>query len=309
MQDTSSHILIKHPDTIGGKIIPPFSYIDAKFDSVPDFLEGQNGIESLVPGVVSKNVKLLLEEQLEISNRPQNLVPSILNVERSEEEVFFYLLPKTDSTILSVGFVVGIFLWAFFRFLDSDGWLEFLGAIRGGSTLKESLRNEKVYTSPFPIKFAFLGHILFGIFSASALISSGYFDGWNYFLLFFAGGFLFSLVFFVLKIILVSLGGTVFEIRQNAAVHSYFLYISQLIMSIVLFLFVGVMVVDVKISSLVIHIFTAVTISMSSLYMIAQCLVNFSYKNNAHYFYILLYLCTLEVLPLVTLGGYLITKT
>ncbi len=309
MQDSSTHIIAKHPDTIGGKIYPPFSYIDAKFDSVPDFLEGRNSIDSLIPKVVSKNVKLILDEQQEIANRPLNWVTSILNVEKNEEEIFFYQLPKTDSTILSVGFVVGIFLWAFFRFLDRDGWLEFLGSIGGGSTLKESLRNEKVYTSPFPIKFAFLGHILFGIFSASALISSGYFEGWNYFILFFTGGFLFSLVFFVLKIVLVSLGGTVFEIRQNAAVHSYFLYISQLLMSIVLFLFVGVMLVDIKISSLVIHIFTAVIISISSFYTIAQCLVNFSYKNRSHYFYILLYLCTLEVLPLVTLGGYLITKT
>lgn len=309
MQDTSQHIIVKHPDTIGGKIIPPFTYIDGKFDSLPDFIEGKTSIDSLTSTQILNNVNLKLEEDMEQFSRPLNWVPSILQMEKSNEEVFFSKIEKVNNSILSVAFISGLLIWSFFRFIDKDGWLEFLGSIKGGTTLKESLRNEKVYTSPFPIKFSILGHILFGIFVASASITSGYFSGWKNFFLFFVGGFLFSLLLFVFKVILVSLGGIVFEIRQNAAVHNYFLYISQLLMSIILFVYVGVMLVDVKISSLVIHIFTSVIVSLSSIYTITQCLVNFSYKNKSHYFYILLYLCTLEVLPLVTLGSYLITKT
>lgn len=304
MGDSTLYSLtILHPDTVGGKVIPPFSYIHPPFDSVPDFVALKYNVDSLSGKEILETVKNMQKENVLQKNKA--LVHSILQTEKPKEKIQFYPETKKDYSLVSIAFLVGLFLWSVMRFSDKEGWMDFVKSVWGGSRLREKLRDEKVYTSPFSIKFTVLGHVLFSIFLATLAYTARYTETIQGFFLIFSIAFSVSFLIQTLKIIVVSLGGKVFEISQNAAVHNHFIYVSHLLFSLILFISLSLLMIDIKSSIKIIHIFLVITTCILALYSIAQCLVNFSYKNKSHYFYILLYICTLEVLPLITLGGFI----
>lgn len=285
----------------------PYIYEEIPFPARPEFITAHNEIREWIPARVDIAVGSALKE---IKEPALSLtVPSVLRTAPEEKHIRLYEKNSDPRGLEGLLFLTGFFIWALDRYLDRNGWNDVLTSVAGGNVLREKLRDDKVYTPPFPLKYALLGHILLGLFAAAGLHWTGYTDTWTETLIAGAVTMGLSLCFFTLKIILVTLGGNVFEIRQNAIVHNHFLYVRSTLEGALMFTALCIMFMSGNHSTFVFHMIFIVIILLSSIYTIAQCFVNFSYKNTSHYFYILLYLCTLEILPLATLGGYLITRT
>jgi len=285
----------------------PYIYETPKLPAEPSFIQAHNELQELIPAKIEQAVEIVLKEQRDTTL--SQTVPSILNTAASEQHIRLYEKKNDSRGLESVFITAGILIWALDRFLDREGWKDVLSSVAGGNVLREKLRDDKVYTPPFPLKYAFLGHLLTALFAGAGAHWTNYVDSWPEALAISGLALAFSLVFFTLKITFVTLGGNVFEIRQNAIVHNHFLYVRNTIEGILMFTGLCIMFMSGNHSVFVFHIIPAVVVFISMCYTIAQCFVNFSYKNTSHYFYILLYLCTLEILPLATLGGYLITRT
>lgn len=285
----------------------PLVYETPPLPAEPSFIREHNELLELIPAKVEQAVKVVLKEKKDTTF--SQMVPSILNTVPSEQYIRLYEKKNDSRGLESVFILAGILIWALDRFLDRDGWKDVLSSVAGGNVLREKLRDDKVYTPPFPLKYAFLGHLLTALFAGAGAHWVNYVDTWPEAVAISGLTLAFSLVFFTLKITFVTLGGNVFEIRQNAIVHNHFLYVRNTMEGILMFTGLCIMFMSGNHSVFVFHIIPVVIILLLMFYTIAQCFVNFSYKNTSHYFYILLYLCTLEILPLATLGGYLITRT
>ncbi|MGQ3013067.1 MAG: DUF4271 domain-containing protein [Flavobacteriales bacterium] len=300
MQDT----IPQQTDSLKGV---PYIYETPPAAPVPEFISAHDELNEWVPEKIKAAVQSVLKEKKDTTLSA--MVPSILQAERVEPHIRLYERKSDSHGLEGILITLGFFIWALSRFLDREGWRDVVASVAGGNVLREKLRDDKVYTPPFPLKYALLGHILLAIFAAAGAHWTGYVDTWAETLI--TGGVALglSLCFFTLKITLVTLGGNVFEIRQNAIVHNHFLYARTTLEGALLFTGLCIMFMSGNHSVIVFHMIPVVVVLLSSVYTITQCFVNFSYKNTSHYFYILLYLCTLEILPLATLGGYLITRT
>lgn len=300
MQDT----IPQQTDSLKGV---PYIYETPPAAPVPKFISAHDELNEWVPEKITEAVQSILKEKKDTTLSA--MVPSILQTEAVEPHIRLYERKSDSHGLEGILITLGFFIWALSRFLDRDGWRDVVTSVAGGNVLREKLRDDKVYTPPFPLKYALLGHILLAIFAAAGAHWTGYVDTWTETLI--TGGVALglSLCFFTLKTTLVTLGGNVFEIRQNAIVHNHFLYARTTLEGALLFTGLCIMFMSGNHSVIVFHMIPVVVVLLSSVYTITQCFVNFSYKNTSHYFYILLYLCTLEILPLATLGGYLITRT
>jgi len=107
---------------------------------------------------------------------------------------------------------------------------------------------------------------------------------------------------FLIKSTIIYILGNIFKDQENASIYNLILFYAFIIMSFAEYVILTYKIIsDVINNEILLYSLSAIVVT-TTLYLLIRLLLTLSVKDIVHILYLILYLCTLEVLPLIVLG-------
>lgn len=107
---------------------------------------------------------------------------------------------------------------------------------------------------------------------------------------------------FLLKSTIIYTVGNIFKEQENSSIYNLILFYAFIIMSFAEYVILTYKIIsDVINNEILLYSLSAIVVT-TTLYSLIRLLLTLSIKDIVHVLYLILYLCTLEVLPIIVLG-------